>query len=66
MEPAPCCLNQGDKLEISGARKALSEGRPVELKNLTQGFSIPVQYTLTDRQKNVMLAGGLLNLIRNQ
>ncbi len=59
-------LNQGDKLEISEARKALSERRPVELRNLTQGFCISVQYTLTDRQKNVMLAGGLLNLIRNQ
>lgn len=59
-------LNQGDEFEISGVRKALSDGKPVKLRNVTQDFDIPVQYTLTKRQRNVMLAGGLLNLIRNQ
>ena len=59
-------LTQDDEFEISGVRKALSEGKPVKLRNITQGFEIPVQYTMTERQRNVMLAGGLLNLIRNQ
>ena len=59
-------LTQDDEFEFSGVRKALSEGRPVRLRNITQSFEIPVQYTLTERQRNVMLAGGLLNLIRNQ
>ena len=59
-------LTQDDEVEFSGVRKALSEGRPVRLRNITQSFEIPVQYTLTERQRNVMLAGGLLNLIRNQ
>ena len=59
-------LNQGDEFEIVGVRKALSDGKPVKLRNITQDFDIPVQYTMTERQRNVMLAGGLLNLIRNQ
>ncbi|MEE8256387.1 MAG: aconitate hydratase [Acidobacteriota bacterium] len=59
-------LNQGDEFEILGVRKALSDGKPVKLRNVTQNFDIPVQYTMTERQRNVMLAGGLLNLIRNQ
>ena len=59
-------LNQGDEFEIVGVRTALSDGKPVKLRNITQDFDIPVQYTMTERQRNVMLAGGLLNLIRNQ
>ena len=59
-------LNQGDEFEIVGVRTALSDGKPVKLRNITQDFDIPVQYTMTERQRKVMLAGGLLNLIRNQ
>ena len=59
-------LNQGDEFEIVGVKKALSDGKPVKLRNITHDFDIPVQYTMTERQRNVMLAGGLLNLIRNQ
>ncbi len=59
-------LNQGDEFEIVGVRTALSDGKPVKLRNITQDFDIPVQYTMTERQRKVMLAGGLLNLIRKQ
>ena len=59
-------LNQGDEFEIVGVRTALSDGKPVKLRNITQDFDILVQYTMTERQRNVMLAGGFLNLIRNQ
>ena len=55
-----------DQLEISGAREALSAGKFLTVKNVTQGYEFPVKYNLSDRQRHIMLAGGLLNFVRQQ
>jgi aconitate hydratase len=55
-----------DQLEISGVREALKAGRFLTVKNVTQGYEFPVKYNLSERQRHILLAGGLLNFVRQQ
>ncbi len=55
---------QGDKLTLENVVNSLKEGNQLTIKNLTKKISIPVKHDLTDRQKDILLAGGLLNYTR--
>ena len=57
-------LEQGDELEIEGLRGQLAAGPTVMLTNLTKGFEMTLQHNLTDRERAVLLDGGLLNHIK--
>ncbi len=57
-------LAVGDEWEISGVRQALAAGGPLTVRNLTRGTQFQVRYDLTPRQVKVLLAGGLLNYLR--
>ena len=57
-------LEQGDEWEISGVRAALQAGEALTVHNLTQNKTFQVGYSLTERQVNILLAGGLLNYIK--
>jgi aconitate hydratase len=59
-------LDEHDELEIEGVREALAAGRFLKIRNLTHGFEFPVKYNLSERQRKIILAGGLLNFVRNQ
>ena len=59
-------LNPDDELEISEVRRALATGDPLRARNLTQGYEFPVRCSLSERQRQVLLAGGLLNFVRSQ
>ena len=59
-------VNQDDKLEISGVRKAITSGGPLTVKNVNRGFEFPVKHSLSGRQRRVLLAGGLLNFFRQR
>jgi len=59
-------LSPGDQLEINGVREALAAGKFLQVKNITQGFEFPVKYNLSERQRRIILAGGLLNFVRSQ
>ncbi len=61
-EGAP--VAQGDELEMSSVRAALAAPRRLGVKDLTNGKTFEVTYDLTPRQVHVLLAGGLLNYIR--
>jgi aconitate hydratase len=54
-------LSQGDKLEIPDLKQVIQVDHPFPVKNLTTGKSVQVVHGLTDRQKEIILAGGLLN-----
>jgi len=58
-------VDQGDEIEIPEARKILTEGGPLKLKNLTKGAEYNLNYDLTERQRGIILAGGLLNYARS-
>ena len=57
-------LEQGDEWEISGVQAALQAGEDLTVHNLTQNKTFQVGYDLTERQVNILLAGGLLNYIK--
>jgi len=61
-EGAP--VAQGDELEIRDVRAGVEAGRPLTVANKTRKASFEVSYDLTPRQARVLLAGGLLNYIK--
>ena len=54
-------ISQADSLVIEGFADAVKANDEVELKNLTTGESITLTLTLTERQRAILMAGGLLN-----
>jgi aconitate hydratase len=57
-------LNAGDRVRISDIRKALESGTDVTLTNTTAGKTMPLTYSLSGRQRDILLAGGMLNYTR--
>ncbi len=58
-------IDQGDELEIPGIRQNVTDGTPMVLVNKTKNIQIPLTTVFTDRQKTMILAGGLLNATKN-
>ncbi len=58
-------LSEGDEWRIRRVREQLAGGGPLRVENLTQGTSFEVRHSLTPRQVQVLLAGGLLNYLRD-
>ena len=54
-------ITQGDELALEGVREKLISGEKVTLKNRTTGEEYPVTCNVSDRQRDIILAGGLLN-----
>ena len=59
-------IDAGDELEIPDIRKVLAENKPMIVKNITKGKQFEVNYELSERQRNILLAGGMLSYIRNK
>lgn len=57
-------INMLDELVIEHAREqveAAASGKTVTITNKTQGYSFETELVISDRQKDMLLAGGLLN-----
>ena len=54
-------INNDDVLEIKGARKALKDNLPISIHNLTQNFVIETAYDFSEREREILLAGGKLS-----
>ena len=59
-------LDSGDELQVSEIRKAVSTNQPLTVRNLTKNKEFQVNYELTQRQRNIILAGGMLSYIKNR
>lgn len=59
-------IDQMDELELPNIRTAIEQGGKVVLKNKTKGIEIELEPVLTERQRDLVLAGGLLNYTREQ
>ena len=55
-------IDQGDDLEIIGARKIIATGGDLLVQNKTKGTSFYVSCILSIRQRQIILAGGALNI----
>ncbi len=55
-------IESGDELTATGIAGAIAGDRPIVVWNKTRDRKIAVDYTLTPRQKRILLAGGALAL----
>ncbi len=59
-------INQGDELSIPNVRQLISDGKEdLVIVNKANGKEIPVKCELSDRTRDIILAGGLLDYTRN-
>lgn len=54
-------INQGDELEIADVRDLVAKGGTINLSDKTTGKTIACRAELSERQRGMVLAGGLLN-----
>ncbi|MBN1868880.1 aconitate hydratase [Candidatus Sumerlaeota bacterium] len=60
-------IAQGDQLEIPSLRKVLTKGgSTVEVRNLTKKRTFTANLSLSARQREILVAGGLLNLTKQK
>ena len=55
---------QDDQLQILGIRTRLTQSPTLVVENKTRGSKFEVRHDLTPRQVDIILAGGMLNLMR--
>ena len=53
-------LDQGDEIELPDIRARLEKGQEIVLVNKSRGIEIPLKSELSDRQRAILLVGGLL------
>jgi aconitate hydratase len=59
-------IDSGDEIQIPNIREVISKNEPLIVKNLTKGKDFEVNYELSERQRNILLAGGMLSYIKNK
>ncbi|NLG92374.1 MAG: aconitate hydratase [Clostridiales bacterium] len=57
-------VDQMDELELPDIRKEIESGTTVLVKNRTKGTTFEAEAVLSERQRKMVLAGGLLNYTR--
>lgn len=59
-------IDQMDELRLPHIKEELKQGTQVTLEDVTKGFAVQVEAQLTQRQREMVLAGGLLNYTKHQ
>lgn len=59
-------VDQMDELELPDIRSAIRDNTKIMVRNKTKGTSFEAQAVLSGRQREMVLAGGLLNYTREQ
>ena len=57
-------ISVNDELCLEGIRESIANGTDITLKNLTTGESYKLDYQISERQRDILLAGGLLDYTR--
>ena len=57
-------INDGDELAVGDIRQAVETGT-VTVRNVTQGYEFATSCSYTPRQREIVLAGGMLNYFMN-
>ena len=58
-------INQADELEFLDLRSCVQSGNVVVLSNKTRGIEMEVKHNLNERDRDIILAGGLLNYLKS-
>jgi aconitate hydratase len=56
----------GDRILIGDVKGQLGRGTAVQVRNVTKGAAIAARHDLTPRERDVLLAGGMLNWTKEQ
>ena len=59
-------IDQGDTLKLSNVREQLENGGDIEVENVTKGTTFGAKHTLSERQVRMILAGGLIPLMKEK
>lgn len=54
-------IDQGDKIEVNNIREQIKSGNDVTIKNITKDKEYTVKHTFSDRQREAVLYGGVIN-----
>lgn len=57
-------IDQMDELKIENVVQQIKAGTTLQMTNVTKGFDFDVKVELSERQKEMLIAGGLLNYTR--
>ena len=58
-------IGEGDNIVIEGFAEAIKRSNTVSLLNKTTGERVNLKLTLTERQRAILSAGGMLNYTKN-
>jgi aconitate hydratase len=59
-------ISMGDELRIDSVREVLESGGPVFVRNTTRGGRFKVRHSLSPRQTEIVLSGGMINVVRGR
>ncbi len=59
-------IDQGDELVIEDIKNSILNKRDITLRNITKNESYPLAYEFSERQTDMIIAGGLLNYTREK
>jgi aconitate hydratase len=59
-------INEMDELQILDIKKVIAPNKCIIVSNITQGYNFKVKPVISERQKEIILAGGLLNYTKNK
>ncbi len=58
-------IKVGDRLKAENIHEQINKGYVLTIQNATNNTSFPVLVELSDRQRLILLAGGLINATKN-
>ncbi|MGN8224033.1 aconitate hydratase [Gracilimonas sp. BCB1] len=59
-------IDQGDVLKVENIRASIESGNTAKLINVTKGTEYEVKHTLSDRQRQAVLDGGVINSFKKR
>ena len=59
-------FSQGDEVELPSVRSEVESDQPITVRNVTRNGEVKMKHSFTHRQVELLLAGGLLNHIKQE
>ncbi len=59
-------IDSGDEIQILNVGETITKNQKLTAENITKKKDFEVNYELTERQRNILLSGGMLSLIKNK
>jgi aconitate hydratase len=59
-------IDQGDDIEIPDVKNIIEKGEALKVRNNSKNTEFEVEYNLSDRQREIILAGGTLAFMKNK